>query len=100
MSNRTVYLRVAIIEEIPTRKHDETVEETVDGFEIEFADLRDARKVLRSTSDALEEFEQFDIMDDGDEDDEEDDDGEDEDVERLLADVTTRVKKHLRKKLR
>lgn len=99
MSNRTIYLRVCVVEEIPTRKREETLEETVDGFEIEFDDLRDARKALRNVSDTLEDFEQEDIMDDGSDDDEKDDD-DDDDVDELLADVTTRVKKVLRKKLR
>jgi hypothetical protein len=97
VSNRTIYLRVCVVEEIPTRK--DVVEETVDGFEIEFADLRDARKVLRAVSDKLEDYEQEDIMDDGSGGDDAEDD-EDDDTEELLGKVTSVVKAHVRKKLR
>lgn len=95
--NRTIYLRVCIVEEIPTRKATETVEETIDGFEIEFTDLRDARRTLRSVSDALEDFEQEDMMDETGQD---DDDGGAGDLEKLIEATTKEITSKVLRKIR
>jgi hypothetical protein len=100
MSNRLIYLRVCIVEEIPTRKRDEIVEETVDGFEIEFSDLREARQVLREVSDELDKHKQLDLMDEGDEEDDGGDQDDEDTQQQVLDSISNHVKTVIRKKFR
>lgn len=98
MGHRSISLRIAVLEAIPTRKETVTEERLLEGFEIEFENKRRAIRLLHELSGQLEdEYKLLDLDesdDDGDQD--EEDDEEDDDLTDRVVDAVARVVKKIR----